>query len=499
MLDVVDPADNAPVLAPPAAPSGRHLASAIAWTAGGKWISQVFAWASTLIVVRVLSPADFGLLGLAATYLGLVELISEFGIGTAIITLRDLTAKQVSQLNTVAILLGVTGTAVSCGLASPMAAFFHAPELRTLVPVMALTFLITAFKSVPYALLQKDLRFSTLSRLDAAQALLQAVGNAVLVLAGLRYWAIAISGLVSALVGVCLFVRCRPVRVERPAFGLVYSSIVFSWRVLVSRLSWYLYSNADFVVAGRLLGKVALGSYSVAWNFANLPGEKIVALVTSVTPTFFASVQHDKAALRHRLTSLTELLSVVMFPVVSGFALVAPLAIPLACGPQWRAAIIPMQLLAIYTFLRSVVTLLPQVINVVGETRFGMWNSLATLALLPGSFVIASRWGVVGIASVWVLVYPIFTIPLYRRTLGRIDLPFRRYLDALKPSFVSTVLMAACVYIVSLYLPPAFPAVAKLSCEMATGFVVYPAALVLLFPSRLRQYRKSLQHLRSPA
>ena len=499
MLDVLNSADNQPTSAPPDAPTGRHLASAIAWTAGGKWISQIFAWASTLIVVRVLSPSDFGLLGLAATYLGLIELISEFGIGTAVITLRDLTARQVSQLNTVAILLGLIGTAVSCGLASPIAAFFHAPELRTLLPVMAVTFLITAFKSVPYALLQKDLRFSTISRLDAAQALLQAIGNAVLVLAGLRYWAIAISGLFSALIGTCLFVRRRPVRIERPAFGLVYSSIVFSWRVLVSRLSWYLYSNADFVAAGRLLGKVALGSYTVAWNFANLPGEKIVSLVTSVTPTFFASVQHDKAALRHRLTSLTELLAVVMFPVVSGFALVAPLAIPLACGPQWHAAIIPMQLLAIYTFLRSVVTLLPQVINVVGETRFGMWNSLATLALLPGSFVIASRWGVVGIASVWVLVYPIFTIPLYRRTLGKIDLPFRQYLDALKPSFVSTAVMAACVYLVSHYVPPSFPAVVRLSCEIATGFVVYPAALVSMFPSRVRHYRQSLRQLRASA
>ena len=138
-----------PSVEAPAEPPRHQLAKAIAWTAAGKWTSQLFAWASTLIVVRFLSPADFGLLGLSTTYLGLVELISEFGIGTAVITLPDLTAGQISQLNTAAIVLGIVGTGLSCIMGFPMAAFFHAPELRVLVPLMACTFCIAAFKSVP--------------------------------------------------------------------------------------------------------------------------------------------------------------------------------------------------------------------------------------------------------------------------------------------------------------------------------------------------------------
>ncbi len=479
--------------------SGHRLARAIAWTGAGKCVSQLFAWTSTLVVVRFLSPGEFGLLGLAVTYLGLVELISEFGIGTAIVALRDLTAKQISQLNTAAVVLGIAGTALSCFCAFPLASFFHAPELRALIPLMASTFLIAAFKSVPYALLQKDLRFGLISRIDATQSIVQALGNALLVVLGLRYWGIAFSGVFSAMVGAALFVRCRPVRLERPAFRVIYSSIVFGLRILVSRVSWYLYSNADFVVAGRLLGKVALGSYTVAWNLANLPGEKIVALVTSITPTFFASVQHDLEALRQRLTSLTEVLAVIMFPVTSGFALVAPIAIPLVCGPQWRAAIVPMQLLALYTFFRSVVALLPQVINVVGETRFGMWNSLATLAVLPISFVIASRWGVVGIASVWVLVYPFATIPLLRRTLHRINLPVSRYFQALKPSFISTAIMSASVYLVSIGLPSNISATQRLACEIATGVTVYSTCLASLFPGKIQRYLMMLKSFRASA
>ncbi len=257
------------VLTPTAQPASlprRKMAHALAWTAAGKWVSQLFAWASTLIVVRLLSPGDFGLLGMAATYLGLIGLLSEFGIGTAIVTLRDLTDKQISQLHKASVVFGIVGTIASASVALPLSRFFHAPQLTGLVVLMSLTFVITSFRSVPYALLQKDHRFDTLSWMDAVQALVQALSSAILVWMGLSFWAIAISGLLGAIVASALPYCRRPPSWERPQFTSIYESIVFSWHILISRLAWYLYSNADFIVAGRVLGQAALGSYTVAWN-----------------------------------------------------------------------------------------------------------------------------------------------------------------------------------------------------------------------------------------
>ena len=466
----------------------RKMAHALAWTAAGKWVSQLFAWASTLIVVRLLSPGDFGLLGMAATYLGLIGLLSEFGIGTAIVTLRDLTDKQISQLHTASVVFGIVGTIASAAVALPLSRFFHAPQLAGLIVLMSLTFVITSFRSVPYALLQKDHRFDTLSWMDAAQALVQALSSAILVWMGLRFWAIAISGLLGAAVASALPYSRRSPNWAKPQFTSIYESIVFSWHILISRLAWYLYSNADFIVAGRVLGQAALGSYTVAWNFANLPGEKIVALVTSVTPTFFATVRNDKQAVRNYFSTLTEVLAVIMFPIVSGFALLAPYLVPLACGPQWRSAVVPMQLLAIYTFLRSVVALLPQILIAIGETRFAMWNSLSILVLLPGAFWIASRWGILGIAAAWVAVYPLLTIPLYKRTLRIIEMSVGQYLAVLAPALVSTAVMIIAVEAVQLALPVQTAVTLRLSLEAATGVVIYPVALFLFFRRQAVKY-----------
>src|SRR5206468_10916030 len=89
------------------------LVRGLAWTAGMKWGAQVFSWVSTLIVARLLNPDDYGVVGMATVYLGFANLISEFGVGTTIITLRDLPEEDVAQLNGFAVLLGVAGFALS--------------------------------------------------------------------------------------------------------------------------------------------------------------------------------------------------------------------------------------------------------------------------------------------------------------------------------------------------------------------------------------------------
>ncbi|TMI98191.1 MAG: hypothetical protein E6H01_12615 [Bacillati bacterium ANGP1] len=132
----------------------RSLVQGIAWTGGAKWAGQLVAWASTLIVARLLTPEDYGLVGMASIFLGLVTLVSEFGLGTTVITLRDLREDQVAQLNSISLLVGV-GSFALCGAAAiPIGRLFHAPELPAVVVAMSAAFVITAFKTVPFYAVQ---------------------------------------------------------------------------------------------------------------------------------------------------------------------------------------------------------------------------------------------------------------------------------------------------------------------------------------------------------
>src|SRR5438094_9468138 len=114
----------------------RSLVRGVAWVAVIKWISQIVSWASALVVARILSPSDYGLVSLATVYLGLLTMIGEFGVGAAVVTLRNLTEEQVSQLNSLAVLTGIAGFLISCALAGPLASFFHFAGFRTVFIVM---------------------------------------------------------------------------------------------------------------------------------------------------------------------------------------------------------------------------------------------------------------------------------------------------------------------------------------------------------------------------
>src|SRR2546425_4510356 len=476
----------------------RSLVHGIAWTSGAKWAGQLLAWASTLIVARLLTPEDYGLVGMASIYLGLITLVSEFGLGSTVITLRGLSEEQVAQLNGLSVLVGVGSFALSCAAAIPLGHFFHAPQLAAVVVAMSVAFVITAFKTVPFSLLQRDMRFRALALMETGRALLLAVSMIAFALLGLRYWTLVIGGLLSSVLSTAATVVLRPHRLAWPRWHSLRHAMTFSGHILVGRLSWYTYSNADFLVAGRLLGQAALGLYEVGWNLANVPIDKITSLVGQVTPAVFSAVQTDHAALRRYLLRITEGLALITFPASLGLALVAPDFVLLTLGDKWHGAIAPLQLLALSTAFRAVTPLLPQVLNAVGQSRLGMRYGLVWALVLPtGFYVLGRQWGTVGLALVWVCVFPLLAVPAYRRVLQAIDLSGRAYLLALGPAPTAPFLMGASVLAIRLAVGEHGAPGLRLGRQVVAGAGVYALTCMMLHRERIASFSRMLRTLRA--
>jgi teichuronic acid exporter len=488
------PALSAPEPAADVRALDRSLLHGIAWTSGAQWAGQLLAWASTLIVARLLTPEDYGLVGMGSIYLGLITLVSEFGLASTVITLRDLSEEQVAQLNGLAVLFGVGGFAISCAAAIPLGRFFHTPQLPPVVVAMSAAFVITAFKTVPVSLLQRDMRFKALALMDTGRAVLLAVSMIAFAVLGLRYWTLVIGGLLSSVLSTGAALVLRRHRFAWPRRHSLTHAMTFSGHVLVGRLSWYAYSNADFLVAGRILGQAALGLYELGWTLANVPIEKVTALVGQVTPSIFSAVQHDRAALRRYLLRITEGLALITLPTSLGMALVAPDFVLLALGEKWHGAIVPLQLLALSGALRSVTPLLPQALNAIGESRLAMRYAVLCAFVLPTAFyVMAKQWGTVGLALVWVVVFPLLTLPAYQRVLARIQLSSRQYLGALWPGLSASVLMAVAVLtvkrVVGSYGSPGF----RFGTQVVVGACTYTLICVLLHRGRLAAFSHVLR------
>jgi O-antigen/teichoic acid export membrane protein len=475
----------------------KHLLGGIGWTAAAKWSSQLLSWACLFVVARLLMPADFGLVGMAAVFVGQVTIFSEFGFGSALITLRNLTAHEIAQINTVSVISGVIGCLVSCALAEPFGWFFRSPHLPAVIVVMSSAFLITGLRTVPCSLLQRELKFKQLSIIDTATAVVQSLCILVLAWRGAGYWALVLGNLSAAAFSTGLNLALRPRGFARPRLRSIGHAVKFGWQVLVGRLSWNLYSDADFVVAGRMLGATALGAYTFAWNLATLPVEKVTALVGQVTPAFFSANQSDYGGLCRYLRTLTEALSLVTFPATVGLGLIAPEFVTLVLGKHWVGVIAPLEVLALYGSFRSISALLGPLLTALRETRYLMWNNLAALIIMPTAFYVGSRWGASGIAWGWIVAYPFVALPLYVRTFRKIGMSVRMYLGAIRPALNGSLAMILVVSLLKWTMPPAWALYVRLGMELTGGGAAYLIVLSMLHADRLRSFLNLYRRIRA--
>lgn len=483
---------------PPARSLDRSFLVGIAWTGGVKWAIQIVSWASTVIVARLLSPSDYGLMGMAAVYLGLVALVNEFGLTAAILRGRDLSDSQIAQIGGFGIALGALFCLISVGAAIPIANFYREPAVRVIITVLSVNFILSSASVLPRSLLARDLDFRRLAWIDGATNIVQLASTIVLAFLGFRYMALVLGSLMGRIAGAVLANLARPHRIAIPRqLRSISESVLVGWHVVVGRISWYTYQNADFAIVGRVLGKVALGAYTIGWEIATLPVERVSALVGQVTPGVFSTVQADRPALRRYYLGVVEGLAFITFPGAVGISLTAPLLVPALLGDKWTAAILPLQLLAFYAGLRSIDTVTPQVLIYTGHSRQSMWYTVLAAVVLPVLFLLGTHWGAAGVAFVWIVAYPLVVSPIYRLVFRILDLSPRTYLRALWPAASGTAVMTVAVLATRYLLPDGLDLRARLVSEVIVGAVVYAAAMYVFHRERILKAVAPLRASRS--
>jgi PST family polysaccharide transporter len=470
------------------------LASAVKWMSVARLLAQLLTWLVSIFVARLLTPGDFGIVGMSSVYLGLLVIAAEFGLGSALVAHRDLTPAQLAAINTLAVLLGVAGMALGAASAGPLAAFFRTPALVAIVPVVSLNFLLVAFRTVPLSLLQRDLRFREVALIDFWQSVILAAATLVLAIAGAGFWSLVIGPLIGNAAYTGFSMLRRPIGFARLHLDTLGPTLRLSRDVLGARLSWYVFQNADRAVIGRTLGDHALGIYTMGWNLALLPLEKLTSITVNVAPSIFSAARADPALLRRYLLLLTSALLLVTLPATVGIALVAPELVTALLGPQWSESVLPLRLLAVYAALRCLDPLWTQFLTVTEDARFAFRRNLVAAVVLPVVFIVASRWGVVGVAAAWMIAHPlIIVVPLFRRVTQRLSIPLRDQFDSMAPAVISCGVMAGSVVLLRLVVLPNAPPMVRLVAGAGVGATVYGALLATAFRSRIRDVVHTLR------
>ena len=463
----------------------RSMAKGAVWMVLFKMLDRSLGLISTLILARLLVPADFGLVAMATSLIALLELFSAFGLDTALIQRAESTPDHFNTAWTLNVMAGCSIGLVMFLLSLPAAYFYREPRVTPIICVLGLAAIAQGFENVGVVNFRKDMRFDREFRYLIGKKLLAFGVTVPLALIWRNYWALVIgtvAGRVGGMVLSYLLQSFRPRLSLAKAGDLMHFS---KWLMVQNGLAFMKERSSDFIV-GRLAGSHPLGIFSVSAEISSMPGTELVAPINRAILPAYVKLANDLPALRREYLSVMAMISLVAVPVVAGFAACAPFLVLLILGPKWVDAAILIKILAFFGITQVLQSNAYSAFLAIGKPQiFVRVNAIHVAVLLP--LLIGLTWshGIQGAAWAYVttatILLPInFLFVTHYLGIRRLDLVAHLW----RP-LVGATLMYAGVRLLGPELPsmamPAARAAASLLTCMAIGVPIYTGVVSLLW------------------
>jgi O-antigen/teichoic acid export membrane protein len=386
-----------------------------AWAVLGYGGSNALSLATTIVLARLLVPADFGVVALTLAVLAVAYLAQESGLGAALVVhrgdLRPAAASAAIFSPLVAICLYVVAF-----LAAPaLAEVFDEPRLTDVLRVTALVLVIRGFTIMPVALLQREMRFGPITAIELGGAVAQTATAVVLAVAGAGVWSLVCGHLAFAAAQAVLAWWYTPIRPSpREARRRALRELMrFGRHVGIANLLNYGNRSAEGLIVGRVVGTVGLGYFSVATRLSSLPVQIIGNVLGRGVYAALARLRDDAAAFRRVWLDNVQRVALLSIPATIGVFLVAePLVVGLL-GETWRPAVTALQILALNGVVRTFSATSGEVFQALHRPQLRVIGEGVHLALLVPALVIGSHWhGIEGAAAAVVLVNAAVGVPI---------------------------------------------------------------------------------------
>ena len=461
----------------------QKLVSAIGWSVGIKLAVQIIVWAMTLMVIRIISPDDYGLMAITQVFINFMLGFASLGLGDALIQRTETSKDIVARVFGVQIMIALALMALLCLAAYPIAHWYHDPRLVPLIQVSSIGYLFYAFAALPRAFLTKHMRVRPIFIVEAGSGLAGAAAVILLAFHDYGVWALMLGTMAGHLARLILYVVVASEFYVWPKFDLAGIGPLFSFGIFrtLEYTVWMIFVSADIFIVSSILGATAVGVYVVASNFATMPLSKIAPIINTTIFPAFALVQDQPAEARFYAMKGMRIMAVATVPVFFGICAVAPEIVDLIFGPNWLAAKSVLGILALATSFRAILLIVPNFLQGIGDSRGGFWCTATGAAIFPPAFLIGCQWGVVGVACGWLFgyfaVFALHAVIAARR--GGLDV--REMLLLPIPPMAAGIVMILAVTAVRRLLPPGMPETLSLLMLIATGAAVYGATVFLLF------------------
>ena len=480
---------------------GSRVRSAVIWRSGSQILAQIITWASTLLVIRLLDPSDYGLFAMTQVVLSFLAFLNGWGFASALVQSDSVDPFRIRQAFGLLLLLNALLAAIQFFGAPVAAAYYGQPMVADLLRVQALLFLATPFIALPEVMMSRALDFRRQAIVNLLAAFAGAGTALGCALAGYGVWTLVYAPIAmfwTRAIGLTLVARL----LVWPSFNFKGCGQIvgFGSAVLFSQLFWLVQSQSDIFIAGARFDAHALGLYAEALFLAQIFMAKFVPPLNEVAFPAYARIKTDATAVRWSFLKTVRILMLVAAPFYCGLAVVAAPMIETLFGAKWLGMVPYIQLFSLALILMTVQILFAPVTNALGKPSISMFSSMSGAILFPASFLIGARWGLVGMAWAWLVSAPLLLIVTARLSAPLIGISLWDVARAMLPGLAPALVMAIGVgfadqALESLGLAPPV----QLALLVALGGILYGALLWLLERDTLLEVIRLVRRRQAPA
>jgi O-antigen/teichoic acid export membrane protein len=456
-----------------------RIRSAVFWRSGSQIVSQIVSWTSTLAVIRILDPADYGLFAMTQVILGFMAFLNGYGLISALVQSDTLDSHRLRQAFGIMLLLNGALALLQLLIAPVAARYYGQPLVADLLRVQALIYLATPFISIPEAIMGRSLDFkrpAVVNFIAAAAAAGVAITGALL---GWGVWTLIFAPLAGFWVkglGYVLATGFVPV----PSFDFrgTGAMVAFGASLLGSQLFWIVQSQADIFIAGRVLPPHELGLYAEALFLTQIFVSKFIPPLNDVAFPAYARMQKDPAMIRWSFCKAVRLLQLLSCPIYFGMAVTAHPLVETLFGAKWLPMAPFVAILALAMPFMTLQVMFAPVSNALGRPGITARISAVGAVLMPCAFLIGIRFGAIGLAWAWLIAFPLLTFVTVRLAGAPMGLRMTEIIKATGPAVLASGAMAVLVMLADTVLPP-LAAPVHLGALVAVGGTAFGAILLL--------------------
>ncbi len=456
------------------------------WSLANKVITQGLVLLILVILSRLLTPQDFGLITMVMVLIRFAQIFQDFGLGSALIQKKEISDRDLNTVFWFNMCMGLALTLIILFSAPLIVDFYDKPILYWISVFASFNFFIRSLNIVQNSILRKEMDFKRLFFINLIANAIAGITAIVMAYMGYGVWSLVMQALVLSFMITALLwysSNWRPkVDFSKDSLKYLFS---FSIPLLGTQSIHYWVRNLDKILIGKFIGDAQLGFYEKSYSIMLLPLSNITGVISNVMFPSLSKIQDQKEKVKQIFLRMTRVIAFITFPAMVGLSILAEPFIISVLGEQWRGSIDILKILAVVGMIQSVTSLFGNLYLSQGATgkqfKVGVFLRINTIIWI----IVGIKWGIIGVSICYLIAVLINFFPNLYVAGGLVKLSISEYLQNIFRVFLLVIPMAVLVWFTETYLLHSYPYVLRLVVGTLLGAGFY---LSVAHAIKLREY-----------